>query len=169
MGDSDVGSGKHRVKDSQLTEIARYLTREEAEITRGMLASYGYNTFVMADDAGGLRPFMSYGNGVRLMAPMAIASEAAKLLPAESKNAKTEQALRPSSWDLEEKSNRMKKIAIIGLVVPLLPQVSSSFLALQMLGHMESLNRKQKSRIIEVLSLNILVISFWIVFFRHGI
>lgn len=47
--------------------IKSYKLRIEAEIDRGVLESHGLKAVIIADDAGGMRPFpLSYSYGVEL-------------------------------------------------------------------------------------------------------
>jgi Putative prokaryotic signal transducing protein len=60
-------------------EVGVYRTRSEAEIAQGALAAAGIESFVSADDAGGMIPFDLSG-GVRLLVEDADAEEAASIL-----------------------------------------------------------------------------------------
>ncbi len=50
-----------------MVTIKVFNSREEAEVVRGFLASKGILSFVSADDQGGLRPSLSFSNGVDLL------------------------------------------------------------------------------------------------------
>jgi hypothetical protein len=52
---------------ADLVTVKSYPSRMEAEIAKGLLTAYGINCVILADDAGGMRPFpLSYSFGVEL-------------------------------------------------------------------------------------------------------
>ena len=70
----------------ELVEAGKYLSRESAEICRGLLESSGIPAIVMTDDAGGLRPHMAYvsSGSIRLMVAQANLQEALAILAEEN-------------------------------------------------------------------------------------
>lgn len=62
--------------------VARVFTfRHEAEIARGMLEADGIEAVIVADDCGGLRPFVGAASGgARLLVRRSDAQKARKLL-----------------------------------------------------------------------------------------
>ena len=61
---------------TEMISVARFLTREEAEIARAALEEAGIEAAVFADDAGGMVPSLPTGVDVKVMAPDAAAAEA---------------------------------------------------------------------------------------------
>jgi hypothetical protein len=55
-------------------------SRIEAEMAKGLLESFGVPSWIAADDAGGLYPFMLSGTGVGLMVEAAREDDVRKLL-----------------------------------------------------------------------------------------
>ena len=50
-----------------LINIKTFSTRQDAELTKGLLAAHGVNAFVSGDDYGGINPGLSFSTGVRLL------------------------------------------------------------------------------------------------------
>jgi cell division protein FtsN len=63
----------------QLITIGTYGTRDEAEIVQGLLASFGIDASVRADDAGGAYPFVLSG-GAQVLVDESDATAAAEIL-----------------------------------------------------------------------------------------
>ena len=52
----------------KLIKIKSFLNRQEAELAKGVLGSYGIDSMISADDCGGMRPHLSMGfSGVKLL------------------------------------------------------------------------------------------------------
>jgi hypothetical protein len=66
-------------KVGQLITIGTYGTRDEAEIVQGLLASFGIDASVRADDAGGAYPFVLSG-GAQVLVDESDATAAAEIL-----------------------------------------------------------------------------------------
>jgi hypothetical protein len=66
--------------DSELTTVATFAVRHEAEVARAALASAGIEALVIADDEGGLNPGFFSHYGVRLVVLAADADSARRLL-----------------------------------------------------------------------------------------
>lgn len=47
-------------------ELTRFLDRSQAELAQSKLTSEGIHSVIQADDVAGMRPFLTYGHGVRL-------------------------------------------------------------------------------------------------------
>jgi hypothetical protein len=73
--------------DEHTTVFAIYSTRRDAEVAREYLQDAGIETFVQADDAGGMHPQMQRPHGVKLVGMRSAAQDAytalneAELLP----------------------------------------------------------------------------------------
>ncbi len=65
--------------DSKLIVVADFPNRIEAEIAQGALEAAGIESFVSADDAGGLRPSL-WLSGVRLIVREDVAADARNVL-----------------------------------------------------------------------------------------
>jgi Asp/Glu/hydantoin racemase len=63
----------------RLIAIGTYVTRDEAEIVEGLLASAGIAASIRADDAGGAYPFVLSG-GAQVLVDESDAEEASQLL-----------------------------------------------------------------------------------------
>jgi type III secretory pathway lipoprotein EscJ len=63
----------------QLIAIGTYVTRDEAEVVQGLLASAGIEASVRADDAGGAFPFVLSG-GAEVLVDESDAAAARELL-----------------------------------------------------------------------------------------
>lgn len=64
-----------------LVTVRTFVNRLEAEIARGLLEAHGVACMVLADDCGGLRPYLLIGvGGARLQVRTADAGRAAELL-----------------------------------------------------------------------------------------
>lgn len=61
---------------TEMISVARFLTREEAEIARAALAEAGIEAAVFTDDAGGMVPALPTGVDLKVMASDAAAAEA---------------------------------------------------------------------------------------------
>jgi hypothetical protein len=70
----------------ELVEVGKFLSRESAEICRGLLNASNIHSIVLTDDMGGLRPHMAYASNsaVRLMVPEDRLIEAKEILSYES-------------------------------------------------------------------------------------
>jgi cell division protein FtsN len=66
-------------KVGQLITIGTFGTRDEAEIVQGLLASFGIDASVRADDAGGAYPFVLSG-GAHVLVDESDATAAAEIL-----------------------------------------------------------------------------------------
>ncbi len=52
---------------SKLITVSTFNSRLEAEVVKGLLETHGIKSIIMADDAGGMRPFpIAYVQGVEL-------------------------------------------------------------------------------------------------------
>lgn len=60
--------------------VKTYLTRQEAEMAQGKLQSSGIESHIAADDAGRMRPHLTFGYPVRLMVKELDAQAARSLL-----------------------------------------------------------------------------------------
>lgn len=60
----------------ETTIIATFSTRRNAEVARDYLADAGFETFVRADDAGGMHPELQRSQGVELVGMTGSANEA---------------------------------------------------------------------------------------------
>jgi hypothetical protein len=49
-----------------VTTIKTFNSRQEAEIVKSLLASWGIDALILADDQGGLQPALSFTRGVDL-------------------------------------------------------------------------------------------------------
>jgi hypothetical protein len=64
-----------------LVTLQSYPSRIEASVAKGLLETYGIQSIVFADDAGGNKPFpMSYSFGVELKVKQSDLQKAKKLL-----------------------------------------------------------------------------------------
>lgn len=66
-----------------MARIDRFTSRVQAELAYGLLTANGFDAFVLADDAGGNRPEISYGiGGTVVVVPDEQIDEALALLDA---------------------------------------------------------------------------------------
>jgi hypothetical protein len=66
-----------------MARIDRFTTRVQAELARGLLSVHGLDAIVLADDAGGNRPEISFGiGGTVVVVPDEQLDEALALLDA---------------------------------------------------------------------------------------
>jgi hypothetical protein len=70
---------------SRQVSLKTFLTRAEAEIVQGLLASAGINSWLAADDAGGAYPFQ-LSDGVHLMVDDSDYEAASRLLAESPEN-----------------------------------------------------------------------------------
>ena len=63
----------------RLIAIGTYATRDEAEIVQGLLASFGIDASIRADDAGGAYPFVLSG-GAQVLVEESDAPAASEIL-----------------------------------------------------------------------------------------
>lgn len=67
-----------------LVTVKVYSMRVEAEVAKGLLEAHNIQSFIAADDAGGMRPFpMSYSYGVELKVAEEDLEKAKKILDQE--------------------------------------------------------------------------------------
>jgi hypothetical protein len=62
--------------------IRAFQSRLEAEMAQGLLESFGIESWVMSDDAGGAYPFQLSGGGAQLLVTLADQPAVQKLLSA---------------------------------------------------------------------------------------
>jgi putative signal transducing protein len=67
-------------KSDDLVVVGTFNNRQEAELAKGALDAAGIEALVRSDDAGGLRPAMSFSNGVELIVRGEDADEARRIL-----------------------------------------------------------------------------------------
>ena len=67
-----------------LVVVRTFHNRQEAELAAGALHAAGIESTIRSDDAGGLRPAMSWANGVKLIVRAEDAEIAAELLDVEA-------------------------------------------------------------------------------------
>jgi len=53
--------------DDTTSVVRMYSTRQAAEFSQMLLDGSGVSSFIRADDAGGMRPYMTTATGVRLV------------------------------------------------------------------------------------------------------
>ena len=70
---------------SDFVVVRTFSTRQEAELAAGALHAAGIEAMLRADDAGGLRPALSWANGVAVIVRGDDADEAAEILDGEAK------------------------------------------------------------------------------------
>lgn len=64
-----------------MVNIANYLYRHEAELAKSLLDAMEIESWIFADDAGGMQPQLNFAmQGVRLLVPDFLAEEAKALL-----------------------------------------------------------------------------------------
>ena len=68
-----------------LTIVRTFSNRQEAELALGAIRAAGIEAILRTDDAGGLRPALSWSNGVELVVRDDDAEEAAEILDGEAK------------------------------------------------------------------------------------
>lgn len=66
--------------DSQLVVVRAFSDRVEAELAQSALEAAGIESMVRSDDAGGLRPAMTFSNGAELIVRVADAERADEIL-----------------------------------------------------------------------------------------
>ena len=79
-------------KDDTTSVVRMYSTRQQAEFGQMMLEGSGVQSFIRADDAGGMRPYMAPVTGVRLVVRTQDLERAGDILK-ESENQIAEQAV----------------------------------------------------------------------------
>ncbi len=82
-------------KMSDLVTVGNYFDRFQAEIAQSILESEGIDSYIRADDAGGMRPFLQAGSGgAWLIVGAADAVRASELLQAfmQEQNEETSEA-----------------------------------------------------------------------------
>jgi hypothetical protein len=62
------------------TVVAMFLNQIDAELAQSALTAAGIESMISADDAGGLRPHLTFGGGVRLLVRAEDAEQASKIL-----------------------------------------------------------------------------------------
>jgi hypothetical protein len=55
------------VADSELVTLRTFLNHVDADLAKSVLDSMGIESLISADDAGGMRPGLWTGSGVRLL------------------------------------------------------------------------------------------------------
>lgn len=71
---------------SKFVTVHTFPSRIEAELAKSLLESHEVNSIVMADDAGGMRPYpMSYSYGVELKVSEEDAEKARSILQNQTK------------------------------------------------------------------------------------
>jgi len=64
-----------------MARIQRFTDRTQADLARGLLVAHGIDAVVLVDDAGGMRPDISFGiGGVAVVVPDDQLAEALELL-----------------------------------------------------------------------------------------
>lgn len=80
-----------------MLEVARFLTRPDAELARSRLEASGIRAFVAADNEGGMAPHMSYVAGVRLLVSATDLDAAKELIATETEGAVDERELEAAA------------------------------------------------------------------------
>ena len=70
---------------SDFVVVRTFSNRQEAELAVGALRAAGIESMLRTDDAGGLRPALSWSNGVELIVRNDDADEATEILNGEAK------------------------------------------------------------------------------------
>jgi hypothetical protein len=65
---------------SELVVVSTFLQRHEAQMAKGLLDNKGIKSMISADDCGGMRPGMSFGNAITLSVQKADLEKAKKIL-----------------------------------------------------------------------------------------
>ena len=68
------------MSEAELVAVGTYPSKIEAEIVRGALEAADIDAMVSADDAGGLRPSLWMGEGVRVLVRAEDAERAREIL-----------------------------------------------------------------------------------------
>lgn len=68
------------MSDAELVVVAIFLNQIEAELARGALEAACIESMISADDAGGMRPHLSYGGVIRLLVRSRDVEQAAQIL-----------------------------------------------------------------------------------------
>ena len=78
------------MSDDELVVVRTFLDRLEAELAQGALEAAGIESMVRSDDAGGMRPAMTFSNGAELLVRAEDAREAADVLSLPATNEEVE-------------------------------------------------------------------------------
>jgi hypothetical protein len=129
----------------ELVEVGKFLSRESAEICRGLLEASSIHSIVLTDDMGGLRPHMAYASNsaVRLMVPEDRLAEAREILSYENeedfadywdrnyKESSLEQDQQVNEKVTEQYNTHIRRAfwsAVLGtLLIPVLGQILSFY------------------------------------------
>ena len=118
--------------DERTTVFAIYSTRRDAELAREYLQDTGIETFVQADDAGGMHPQMQRPHGVKLVGMQSAAQDAytalndADLLPetveeaSESQEERTDESEEGLTFSLQGTAGRLGLAAVVLILLYLM-------------------------------------------------
>lgn len=156
----------------QLVEVRRYLGRQEAEVARAMLIGCGIPAEVFADNEGNMAPHLAIVTAARLMVPQDFQKDAiAILIDRDSgaqniSNAEPDSAAEQLETQMNRSIHRVYVAAVFGaVIIPVLTQIYSLWLARESLAAWSSLNSTQKAKLGIAIAANISVLAFalWLV------
>ncbi len=167
----------------ELVEVGSFLTRESAEVCRGLLEASNIKAVVMTDDVGGLRPHMAFASSsaVRLMVESDQQEDARAILAYESEEDFAEYWDKHHRDSVEGEPNQKPKStvsdipevrrafwsAILGMTfAPLIGQAFSMYQLFHIYPKLGELSKSDQKTTIIALVINILSLYFFFKIYR---
>ena len=156
----------------QLVEVRKYLGRQEAEVARAMLIGCGIPAEVFADNEGNMAPHLAIVTAARLMVPEDFRREALAILTdrdsgaQDISNAEPDSAAELQEAHMHRAIHRVYVAAVFGaVIIPVLSQIYSLWLAREPLSSWTSLSSTQKTKLGVAVAANVAVLAFalWLV------